>query len=211
MAIFLSLSLPSARSAHSLPCWSSRPQVRNASHSLRSVTFGLVADGVIEQHAVVGVDFGGRDRHAGVEVADDEFDAVADELVGDRNALLGIGNVVALLDLDLLAENAAGLVEVVGGLRDALRQLRAERSVRAGDRTGDADLDLRVRGAREGQAGGEHETRQPIFLHTTLPVFRGADGAPRRKRHPTLAGIKACFRVRCHLQSEPFKRFFRIR
>ena len=36
-----------------------------------------------------------------------QLDAVADELVGDRNALLGIGDVVALLDLDLLAENAA--------------------------------------------------------------------------------------------------------
>ena len=63
-------------------------------------------------------------------MADDEFDAVADELVGDRDALLGIGDVVALLDLDLLAENAAGLVEVLGGLRDAVGQLRAERGVR---------------------------------------------------------------------------------
>ena len=51
-----------------------------------------------EQHAVVGVDFRGRDRHAGIEMADHEFDAVADELVGDRDALLGIGDVVAGLD-----------------------------------------------------------------------------------------------------------------
>ncbi len=78
-------------------------------------------------------------------MADDEFDAVADELVGDRNALLGIGDVVALLDLDLLAENAAGLVDVLGRLADALCQLRAERGVGAGDRAGDADLDLRLR------------------------------------------------------------------
>jgi hypothetical protein len=30
-------------------------------------------------------------------VADDEFDAVAGEFVGDRDALLGIGDVVAVL------------------------------------------------------------------------------------------------------------------
>ena len=102
-------------------------------------------------------------------MADDELDAVADELVGDRNALLGIGNVVALLDVDFLAENAASLVEVLGRLTDALRQLRAERGVRPGDRTGDADLDLRVRGAREGQARGEQQTRQPIFLSYDTP------------------------------------------
>jgi hypothetical protein len=43
-------------------------------------------------------------------VADHELDAVADKLVGDRNALLGIRHVVAGLDLKLLAENAARLV-----------------------------------------------------------------------------------------------------
>src|SRR5271165_5119045 len=32
-----------------MPCWSSRPQVRNASHKLRSVTLGFVADGVINK------------------------------------------------------------------------------------------------------------------------------------------------------------------
>ena len=49
-------------------------------------------------------------------MADDELDAVADELVGDRNALLRIGHVVALLEGDLLAEDAAGLVDVVDRL-----------------------------------------------------------------------------------------------
>ena len=78
-------------------------------------------------------------------MADDELDAVADEFVGDRNALLGIGDVVALFDLELLAENAALGVEVLRRLLDAGRQLRAERGVRAGDRTGDPDLDLRQR------------------------------------------------------------------
>ena len=59
-------------------------------------------------------------------MADYQFDAVADELVRDRNALLGIGNVVALFDCDFLAVDATGLVEILGSLADALHQLRAE-------------------------------------------------------------------------------------
>ena len=210
MAIFLSLRSPSARSAHSLPCWSSRPQVRKASHSLRSVTLGLVAEGVIEEDVVVGIDFGGGDGHAGVEVADDELDAVADELVGDRDALLGIGNVVALLELDLLAENAASLVEVLNRLSDAVGQLRAERGVRAGDRAGDAELDLRVRRAGEAEAGGEHETRQPVFLHTTLPVF-GAQTAPPRRKRSHLRQDQSVFFSGCHLLAGRFRAISRRR
>ncbi len=44
---------------------------------------------------------------------------------------------------DLLAEDAAGRVDVLDGLLDAVLQLRAEGGVRAGDRAGDAELDLR--------------------------------------------------------------------
>ena len=72
-------------------------------------------------------------------MADDELDAVADELVGDRHALLRIGDVVADFDFDLLPEDAAGLVDVFGRLLDALGQLSAERRVGAGDRSGDAE------------------------------------------------------------------------
>ena len=86
---------------------------------------------------------------------DDELDAVADELVGDRDALLGIGHVVARLDLDLLPENAACLVDVLDSLLDALGQLRAERRVGPGDRSRDADLDLRMR--RAGKPERERE------------------------------------------------------
>ena len=72
------------------------------------------------QDAVLLIDFRGRDGDARVEVADDELDAVADELVGDRDALLGIGDVVADLERDLLAEDAAGGVDVVDGLLGAV-------------------------------------------------------------------------------------------
>ena len=91
------------------------------------------------EDAVLGIDFRGRDRDARVEVADDELDAVSDELVGDRDALLRIGDVVADDELDLLAIDAAGRVDVGDGLLGALLELCAESGVRAGDRTGDAD------------------------------------------------------------------------
>ena len=49
-------------------------------------------------------------------MADNELDAVSNELVGDRNALLRIGNVIAERQLDLLAVDAAGSIDVGGGL-----------------------------------------------------------------------------------------------
>ncbi len=123
---------------------------------------GIGRRGGDEQDVVVGIDFGGGDGDAGVEVADDELDAVADELVGDRDALLGIGDVVARLDLDLLAENAAGGVDVGGGLIDPLGQLRAERGVGAGDRAGDADLDVGLSAAAEQAARRQRQALRRI-------------------------------------------------
>ena len=94
-------------------------------------------------------------------MADDELDAVGDELVGDRDALLRIGDVVADDELDLLAVDAASGVDVGGGLLGALLELRAEGGVRAGDRTGDADQDVRPGAAAErnerGQGNGGQE------------------------------------------------------
>ena len=75
-------------------------------------------------------------------MSDDELDAVADELVGDRNAFLRVGAVVANRDGDLLTEDAAGGVDVLDRLFDAVLELRAEGCAAAGDRAGDAHLDL---------------------------------------------------------------------
>src|SRR6185437_10616619 len=87
---------------------------------------GIGRRGGGEQDAVLGIDVGSGDRHARVEMADHELDAVADEFVGDRHALLGIRNIVADLYLDCLPQNAAGLVDVRGRLLDALHELSPE-------------------------------------------------------------------------------------
>jgi hypothetical protein len=97
-------------------------------------------------------------------VADHELDAVRDELVGDRDALLRIGHVVADDDLDLLAVDAAGRVDVGRGLLGALLELRAERGVRAGDRTGDADQDVRPGAAAERDERGQGNCGQSDFF-----------------------------------------------
>ena len=93
-----------------------------------------------EQDAVLRIDVGRGDRDARIKVADHELDAVADELVGDGNALLGIGYIVAGFERDLLAKNAAGLVDVIDGLLRSVDELCAESRVRPGDRAGDGHL-----------------------------------------------------------------------
>ena len=141
------------------------------------------------KHPVLVVDGRGRDRDAGVEVADHVFHAVADELVGDRDALLGIGNVVAGLERDLVAEDAALRVEVIDGLLGALLELGAEGGVGAGDRPGDAELEVRRvgggRSAGEGEARRQHETRQSgrsESLHVCYLPALGSGRAGRRGR-----------------------------
>ena len=77
-------------------------------------------------------------------MADDEFHAVGGELVGDRHALLGVGPVVSDVEHDLLAENAAGGIDVLHRLLDPLLELGAEGGAATGHRPAHPDLDLRV-------------------------------------------------------------------
>ena len=57
--------------------------------------------------------------------------------------------------LDLLAVDAAGGVDVGGGLFGALLELCAEGGVRTGDRAGDADRDIRPGAAAERDKRGQ--------------------------------------------------------
>ena len=104
-------------------------------------------------------------------MADDEFHAVTDELVRDRHALLRIGHVVAVAHGDLLAHDAARGVDVFDRLVGAVLQLRAEGGVRAGERTGNAHLDLGLCAAGEGDCRAESKTESRNSLHTHLPLL----------------------------------------
>ena len=103
-------------------------------------------------------------------MADDPLDAFGGELVRDRDALLRIGDVVADRKRELLAHDAAGGVDVLDGLLGAVLELGPEGGVRAGDRSGDADLDLRVRRARESNTETERDAGQQHFLHLVTPL-----------------------------------------
>ena len=64
-----------------------------------------------------------------------------DQLLGGRDRLGRVGLVVLDDELDLAAEHAAGLVDLVLGDLGALRDVVAGRRERAGQRLRDADLD----------------------------------------------------------------------
>jgi hypothetical protein len=102
----------------------------------------------------------------------DELDAVTDELVGDRDALLRIGHVVAEAQHDVHAEDAASRVDVVARHLGALLQLRAEGRVRARQRAGDADGQIgRLRSAGEYHAGSQHDAGKPMRFHMHVSLL----------------------------------------
>src|SRR5712691_5224323 len=92
--------------------------------------------------AVLLINFRSGDGDAGIVMTDDELDAVGSKIVGHRNTLLRVGDVITELDAQLLAENAAGRIDVGGSLFDAIFHLCAGRGVGAGDRAAHTKLDL---------------------------------------------------------------------
>ena len=88
-------------------------------------------------------------------MAGDEDDVLADEPVGDGDGLFWIAGVIADLEPELLAENAAGGVDVRHRHLGAALHLFAEGGVLAGHRTGDGDDDFRL-----GLGGGKGQARQ---------------------------------------------------
>ncbi len=89
-------------------------------------------------------------------MAVDELDLLADDQVRHRDRLLRIAGVVLDHDLDLLAVDAAGLVDRGGGGFGAALHLVADRGERAGHRTGDGDDEVVGQGG-----GGERRERDP--------------------------------------------------
>src|SRR5689334_14971250 len=98
------------------------------------------------EDAILLIDFRTGDGHARIVVADNEFDSVGSKIVGDRNALFRIGDIVPELDGQFIAKNATGGVDVGGRLFDAVFHLRAGRGIRARDRAANPEFYLRAGG-----------------------------------------------------------------
>ena len=82
-------------------------------------------------------------------MADDQRNAVGDELAGGDHRLLGIADVVGHDDLYLLAEHAARRIDVSHRHLRATLYLRACPGELSGERASDPDQHLRVRGQAE--------------------------------------------------------------
>ncbi len=136
------------------------------------------------ENAVLLIDLGGRHGDAGIEMADDEFHAVADEFVGDRDAFFGIGAIVADEELDFLSQNAAGGVDVLNRLLDAVLELCAEGGAAPGDRAGDAQLDLCRSGIRESKAKTEGEAEREPLSHSVHLWMKARVGRVSVSRAP---------------------------
>jgi hypothetical protein len=88
-------------------------------------------------------------------MADHEGHAVADQLRGGGDRLVGIAEVVDRDQLHLLAEHAAGSVDVGHGQLRATLQLRTGPGILPRHRAGYADQNLGLRGSAE--CGGKHD------------------------------------------------------
>ena len=98
-------------------------------------------------------------------MTDDEFHAVTHEFVGNGNAFLRIGAIVAEKHLDFLSENAALGIDVLDCLLDAILKLRAEGGAAAGNRSGNAQFDLRRSAVRESEAKAKGEAKREPWFH----------------------------------------------
>nr|WP_255276335.1 hypothetical protein [Actinomadura madurae] len=152
-----------------------------------------------------------RESDVGEGRAEDGGDLLRLELVEVQHALVGSGLVVEGDQLDLAAVDAAGGVDLFHGEIHGLLRLAAERSVVAGQRLDEADLDrgtaARSAGvaARGGEPGGENDggqKRDEFATHWDLPGWacpevrrtlhdsqcfaqhrRDGGGAPPRRRY----------------------------
>jgi hypothetical protein len=85
--------------------------------------------------------------------------AVAGHLVGDRHRLFRIAGIVADLEIELLAQHAAGRVDVLDGHFAAVLHLGAERGVLTRDRAHHGDRD-RIALLAAAAAHHQHDLRQ---------------------------------------------------
>src|SRR5215208_3668777 len=113
----------------------------------------------------------------------DEFYAFAGEIVGDRNTLFGIGDVIAVRHHDFLSEDATCFIDIGNGLLGAVLELRAERCIGASDRRADSEPDgvaLVFAAARQREPETECQAELDQLVHRSLHVQTGSgSGLPR--------------------------------
>src|SRR5690606_5086400 len=106
-------------------------------------------------------DLGSRDGGGGAEVPHHADGLVlVHQAVGDGHGLLRLASVIGFHQGDLLAIDAAGGVDVFGGLGSAAPVLFAERGVRAGVRPGYADNYISLYYGRNTQGGGNRQSQK---------------------------------------------------
>ena len=104
----------------------------------------------------------------------DQRDALGGHLVGDRHGLLRVAGVVADIEIELLAEHAAGGVDVLDGKLGAVLHLLPEGGILTRDRADDRDrrrVALLAPAASGAQGGQSEGCEQPGHtLHCYLPL-----------------------------------------
>ena len=98
-------------------------------------------------------------------MADDELHPVGGKIIGDRDALFRIGDIVAELDGQLLAQYAAGSVDIGGCLFDAVLHLRAGRRIGTGNRAADPEFHLGCGGFHERKRETQRKNQRGDPLH----------------------------------------------
>src|SRR5262245_39191683 len=104
-------------------------------------------------------------------MADHEFHSLAHELVGDGNAFLGVGAIVADRgrNLEFLAQDPATGIDIFDRLLDPVLELRTESCAPAGDRAGDREFDGIIAAASaacEGQGNAERQAKLEPMSHS---------------------------------------------
>ncbi|MNE16789.1 hypothetical protein D3C80_1097430 [compost metagenome] len=127
------------------------------------------------QDAFVLVDVGRWLGGAGAEVANDELDAIVDDLVGNGHGLFRIAGVVVDHTFKLLAVYAASLVDLLDGHFRANELHLPVLRDRAGHRAGKSDLDSvcshRIAGNAGESHGGEQLGKTLSTLLHNAPLF----------------------------------------
>ena len=127
-------------------------------------------------------------------MAVDKLDLLADDVVGDRDRLLGIALVVLDDDLDLAPGDAARLIDQCGGRIGPGLELIADRSELAGHRAGDRYRQIiSFHGRRQNRQRRTRNEQDERLSHGIVLLKQGAYSANAK-----LGDDRKCARASLH-------------